>query len=148
MAILLLIARIEPISPVSRKTGSMERKTGPKSKSRPGNSAVGTPIHGATAIRFNSIRPKNAANALPASTPMIGAHRRSTAEPFRDMPRIASIVTNVVTGAANSGLPSGAVSTISKMKGITVTGSIMITVPETAGVNMRRNSASRAEKSS
>ena len=61
------------------------------------------------------------------------------------MPRTVRIVTRAITGAAWTGVPSGTSSSMSKAIGMTVTGSSMITVPETAGVSSRRNSGSRAD---
>ena len=65
-----------------------------------------------------------------------------------EAPRITSTVTTAVTGAAAAGLPSGTSESILKTTGITVTGISMITVPETVGVMIRRNSDSRADSTS
>ena len=60
------------------------------------------------------------------------------------MPAMTTTVSSALTGAANSGLPSGTAFSMPKMIGITVTGISMITVPATVGVRIRRKSESRA----
>ena len=57
---------------------------------------------------------------------------------------MTSSVTRAEVPEALSGVPSGTSFSILKMKGMTVTGISMMTVPATAGVRIRRKSESRA----
>ena len=58
---------------------------------------------------------------------------------------MTSIVARALAGAASAEPPGGVSVSMPNTTGITVTGTSMMTVPETAGVRTRRNRASRAE---
>ena len=57
-------------------------------------------------------------------------------------------MTSAIDGGAWAGLPSGTSPSMSKTIGMAVTGTSMITVPDTAGVRIRRNRASLADSRS
>ena len=79
---------------------------------------------------------------------MTGAQRRSAPAASSVIPQMTTAVASALSGAAIAGLPSGTSSSMPNTNGITVTGISMITVPETVGVTMRRNSARRADSRS
>ena len=89
--------------------------------------------------------PKPAATRHPATTPIIGAHRRITPVAQKISPRVAAKVVTAHAGAARSGVPAGACVIMSKVIGMMVTEISMMTVPATAGVISRRNRARRSE---
>ena len=77
---------------------------------------------------------------------MTGAQRRSVPAAFSEMPQMTTAVASALSGAPSAGLPSGTSSSRPNTNCSTVTGISMMTVPETVGVRMRRNSARRADR--
>ena len=76
--------------------------------------------------------------------PISGDHSRHAGGARNTSPVTVARVTSAATGAAAGAVPSGTCVSASNTRGITVTAINMITVPETTGVKMRRNSGSRA----
>ena len=79
---------------------------------------------------------------------MTGAQRRHAPGAFSVSPPITTTVTSALTGAAGTGLPAGTLDSKSPTAGSTVSEISMITVPETVGVRIRWNSASRQDSTS
>ena len=124
--------------------GSSVQKAGPKSRSNPGHPPSGNPIHAASATRPKSYMPNAPPTAEPTTTPMTGAQSRQTPVAASAIATMTAMVTPADTGAASAGAPSGALSSMSKIIGMTVTAISMMTVPATDGVKMRRTSDRRA----
>ena len=77
---------------------------------------------------------------------MTGAQRRNVPVAFSAITTMTRIVAKALTGAAGAGTPSGTSVSMSKMIGITVTATNMMTVPATDGVRIRLNSDNHVEK--
>ena len=117
-----------------------------RSKSTAGQAAVGTPTHGASAIRAVSYSPNAAATSDPATMPTTGAQRPREPRAFSMMPATVARVVSAQSGPAAGQVPLGTLFNCSKSTGVTVTGTSMTIVPVTVGVSTLRNGASRAER--
>ena len=139
------LACMEMIRPRKRKDGSKAQKETPKSgaAASPGQ-LWGTPSQGAFSTGAKSKMPIAAATMQPATMPMTGAHRRRAAEKRSVRPATMTSVARAVSGAA-TGWAAAASSSRPKTTEASVTESIIITVPPTVGVTMRRRMNSQRE---
>ena len=84
------------------------------------------------------------ATTQPTMMPMSGDQRRHAGDARKIRAATVPSVATAATGAAADAVPSGTCVSASNTSGITVTAISMITVPDTTGVKMRRNSGRRA----
>ena len=75
--------------------------------------------------------------------PAIGDQSRHAGGPRSTRTATVTIVATAAMGAPARDVPSGTSVSVSKTMGMTVAAISMITVPDTAGVKMRRNNESR-----
>ena len=115
-------------------------------RSNPGHASRGAPTQGASSTCAVSYSPKRAPTEQPTTMPMSGDHSRNAGGARSISAAMTTRVATAVAGAAAGDALSGTSLSESKTIGITVTGISMITVPETAGVNIRRSSDSRAAR--
>ena len=123
------------------------KKRPSKDRSRPGQAALGSPNHAASASGDQSSVPNPAAIAVPTRMPIRGAQSCSAPRAWSDT---ITMVTNRGERHRRSGHRAGvealrdARQQVGVAMGKTFTASSMMTVPPTVGVMRRRNRDSRA----
>ena len=131
---LTVVARFTKMNP-----GSRAQKVVPKLRSKPGQTTVGMPIQGALATSWKSYRPNRAATTQPARIPITGAHCCQAGEAKSFRPTKTTSVTAAMVGAVAGGEPAELSDTLASTTEMTVAASSIRTVPDTAGVIIRRN---------
>ena len=130
----------------NRKDGSSVQNGMPKPGVRSGRS-VGTPTQGASITNRASKMPIAAAAMHPITMPITGPHMRRRAERRRLRPATTARVIRAVRGAAN-GSSRADPSSKAKTTEARVTDRIMITMPLTVGVTIRRRMTTHLDMTS